>query len=119
MKTLTPLQPGGYYHIYNRGNNREDLFREERNYRYFLQLYVYHVYPIADTFAYCLMRNHFHLLVRIKTVEEYRALNGTKTGGALNRLSTSPIFSMHIPKLSTRDITAPEACLKSDLAALR
>ncbi len=80
MKTAPPLQPGGYYHIYNRGNNREDLFREERNYRYFLQLYIHHVYPIADTFAYCLLRNHFHLLVRIKTAEEYKALIGSKTG---------------------------------------
>jgi len=66
MKTIAPLQPGHYYHIYNRGNNREDLFREERNYRYFLQLYARHVLPIAITFAYCLMRNHFHFLVRIR-----------------------------------------------------
>lgn len=66
MKTTAPLQPGHYYHIYNRGNNREDLFREERNYRYFLQLYARHVLPIAITFAYCLMRNHFHFLVRIR-----------------------------------------------------
>ena len=70
MKTTVPLQPGRYYHIYNRGNNREDLFREERNYSYFLQLYARHVYPIADTFAYCLMRNHFHLLVRIKETSQ-------------------------------------------------
>ncbi len=68
--TLTPLLPGVTYHIYNRGNNREDLFREERNYRYFLQLYTRYVYPIADTFAYCLLSNHFHLQVRIKTMEE-------------------------------------------------
>jgi putative transposase len=66
VKNTIPLQPGCYYHIYNRGNNREDLFREERNYRYFLRLYTYHIHPIADTFAYCLLRNHFHLLVRIK-----------------------------------------------------
>jgi len=66
--TTTPLQPGLFYHIYNRGNNREDLFREKRNYRYFLELYARHVHPIVDTFAYCLMRNHFHLLVRIKEI---------------------------------------------------
>ncbi len=66
MPAPASLQPGRYYHIYNRGNNREDLFREERNYRYFLQLYARHVHPIADTFAYCLMKNHFHLLVRVK-----------------------------------------------------
>jgi len=66
MKNTAPLQPGRYYHIYNRGNNCDDLFREERNYRYFLQVYARHIHPIADTFAYCLLRNHFHLLVRIK-----------------------------------------------------
>jgi REP element-mobilizing transposase RayT len=70
MKTLTPLQPGLYYHIYNRGNNREDLFREQRNYPYFLKLYLHHLEPVADTFAYCLMKNHFHLLVRIKETSE-------------------------------------------------
>ncbi|MEA3350422.1 MAG: transposase [Chloroflexota bacterium] len=70
MKSLAPLQPGLYYHIYNRGNNREDLFYEERNYHYFLQLYTRHIYSIADTFAYCLMRNHFHLLVRIKETSQ-------------------------------------------------
>jgi len=62
----SPLQAGHYYHIYNRGNNRENLFLEERNYRYFLQLYAKYVHPVVDTFAYCLMRNHFHLLVRVK-----------------------------------------------------
>jgi REP element-mobilizing transposase RayT len=70
MHVVQPLVPGNYYHIYNRGNNRENLFREERNYRYFLELYAHHVYPVADTFAYCLMPNHFHFLVRIKTEDE-------------------------------------------------
>jgi putative transposase len=65
MKSTPPLQPGRYYHIYNRGNNRENLFREERNYRYFLGLYDRHISPIAETFAYCLLCNHFHFLVRI------------------------------------------------------
>jgi putative transposase len=60
------LQSGVIYHIYNRGNNREDIFIEPRNYRFFLTLYRKHVCPVVDTFAFCLMRNHFHLLVRIK-----------------------------------------------------
>jgi REP element-mobilizing transposase RayT len=58
------------YHIYARGNNRENIFIKPENYRYFLDLYVRHVVPIADTFAYCLLRNHFHMLLRIKTEEE-------------------------------------------------
>jgi len=70
MTSPSPLQYGQYYHIYNRGNNRENLFYEERNYRHFLRLYALHVEPVVDTYAYCLLRNHFHLLVRVKTEEE-------------------------------------------------
>jgi putative transposase len=66
MSAIIPLRRGAYYHIYNRGNNRENLFAEARNYAYFLDLYVRHIEPIAETFAYCLMKNHFHLLVRVK-----------------------------------------------------
>lgn len=69
MQTNIPLEPGHYYHIYNRGNNRENIFIEERNYRYFMQLYQKYILPICDTFAYCLMRNHFHILVRVKEIE--------------------------------------------------
>jgi REP element-mobilizing transposase RayT len=68
--TTAPLQPGVYYHIYNRGNNRENLFLEHRNYPYFLDLYKKHIEPVADTYAYCLMRNHFHWLVRIKETSQ-------------------------------------------------
>jgi REP element-mobilizing transposase RayT len=57
--------------VFNRGNNRENLFREERNYRFFLERYTHHVAPVADTFAYCLLRNHFHLLVRIRPESEW------------------------------------------------
>ena len=69
--TTEPLQPGLTYHIYNRGNNRENLFIEERNYPYFLSLYAKYIEPVADTYAYCLMRNHFHFSTRIKTEEEW------------------------------------------------
>jgi putative transposase len=70
MPNPTPLRHGACYHIYNRGNNGENLFIETRNYAYFLRLYEKHIAPIADTYAYCLLRNHFHLLVRIKTPHE-------------------------------------------------
>ncbi len=66
MTKPIPLEPGQVYHIYNRGTNRENIFIEERNYTHFLGLYGQHVEPVADTYAYCLLRNHFHLLVRIK-----------------------------------------------------
>ena len=68
MSNPIPLESGKYYHVYNRGNNRENIFIEERNYIYFLQLYAHHIQPIAETFAYCLLKNHFHLLVRVKNL---------------------------------------------------
>lgn len=43
---------------------------EERNYHYFLKLYAQYIHPIADTCAYCLLPNHFHFLLRVKTDEE-------------------------------------------------
>lgn len=70
MSKPKPLNFGIYYHIFNRGNNRETVFCEQRNYIYFLKLYEKYILTVADTFAYCLLPNHFHLLVRIKTAEE-------------------------------------------------
>ena len=84
MPKPVPLQYGKYYHIFNRGNNQENIFIEERNYRYFLRLYAKHIMPVSDTYAYCLLRNHFHFLVRIKTVEE-QELTGLGDLSALPR----------------------------------
>lgn len=64
-----PITSEQYYHVYNRGNNREDIFLEEKNYFYFLDLMKKHVHPIADILAYCLLKNHFHLLIWTKPVE--------------------------------------------------
>jgi REP element-mobilizing transposase RayT len=58
------------YHIYNRANGRENLFIEERNFHFFLDKYFHHISPIAKTFAFCLMPNHFHIMIRIKAEEE-------------------------------------------------
>ena len=67
---LEPIQHDTYYHIYNRGINGETLFREPDNYRHFLRLYEKYIDPVAETFAWCLLNNHFHLLVRIKEEDE-------------------------------------------------
>lgn len=70
MKHLPQLQFNTFYHIYNRGINGETLFMEPANYEHFLRLYAAHISPIAETFAWVLMNNHFHLLVRIYSVDE-------------------------------------------------
>jgi putative transposase len=71
--------PDAYYHVYARGINKENLFLESRDYKYFLGLFerylsrkpavnrmgvVYpHFYGKIELLTYCLMQNHFHLLI--------------------------------------------------------
>jgi REP element-mobilizing transposase RayT len=73
MSAQPPLEFGYYYHIYNRGTNGENIFRESRNYAHFLNLWVQHIEPVAGSYCFCLMRNHFHFLVRIRTEAEQEA----------------------------------------------
>ena len=61
-----PLYKDKLYHIYNRGNGKEQIFFKEENYYYFLRQYEKYLSDSIDTFAYCLLSNHFHLLGRIK-----------------------------------------------------
>jgi len=61
------LQAGNYYHVYNRGNNRQLIFFERDNYLYFLrQLRIHLIANGVVVIAYCLMPNHYHLLVYLK-----------------------------------------------------
>lgn len=60
------MEPGQSYHIYNHANGTENIFREEENYRFFLLQYHKYLGALVDTYAYCLMPNHFHLLVGVR-----------------------------------------------------
>jgi REP element-mobilizing transposase RayT len=62
------IEPEKFYHIWNRGNNRENLFYTPANYEYFLRLYDQFIDPVADTYSFCLLPNHFHLLIRTKPI---------------------------------------------------
>jgi len=72
MEKIELLEYGNFYHIFNRGINSCDLFIENTNFEYFLKLYEYHISPVAETYAWVLMKNHFHFLVRIKKENELR-----------------------------------------------
>lgn len=56
-----------YYHLYNRSNNNEIIFKEPDNYSYFLNKYNNHLRGYLDTIAFCLMPTHFHFLVYVQT----------------------------------------------------
>ena len=65
MTITTPLESGCFYHIYNRGNNGDVIFKEKSNYIYFLALLKKYIIPKAEVYAYCLLSNHFHLMIKV------------------------------------------------------
>ena len=59
---------GGYYHVFNRGVNRQRIFVNSENYRYFLRLLKSHTNKNhIELVCYCLMPNHYHLLLYQKS----------------------------------------------------
>lgn len=74
---------GEYYHIYNRGNSKQEIFHDKNDYLYFIKLlYLSNTFrsiavrdisknpflferdsEIVSLGAYCLMPNHFHILI--------------------------------------------------------
>lgn len=86
---IQPLIEGRFFHIYNRGVNSEDLLKEKKNYYYFLKQFFFYCQEVLDIYAYCLLKNHFHLVVYVKeNVEVPR-----KIGEGMFRLNASKQFS--------------------------
>ena len=99
---------GEYYHLYNRGNSKQPIFLDVQDYHYFLKLlfvansqkslshFSRIAYPylyergglLVDIGAYCLMPNHFHLLVKMR--------EGTTISAFMHRMGTS--YSMYFNK---------------------
>ena len=99
-----PLEKGNYYHIYNRGNNSIDVFFDAESYYHFLRLYDKYISPIADTYAWCLLKNHFHILVYLRldneidfekleysTIENLKVIEPSKQFGFLFNAYTQAI----------------------------
>ncbi|MBK8444521.1 MAG: hypothetical protein IPL35_14410 [Sphingobacteriales bacterium] len=90
MNNYKPLAAERFYHIYNKGINGEDIFKQERNYRFFLSKYALYLSPVVDTFAYCLLKNHFHFLIRVKpqkSLQTFYLTNFANTSTQKNRAS--------------------------------
>lgn len=87
------LDPGKFYHIFNRGNNSEKIFFKQENYEFFLRRYTEYVSDCIETYAYCLLPNHFHFLVRVKEkalhLADAKLLASPTPSQSLHRLFTS------------------------------
>jgi putative transposase len=106
----------GIYHIYNRGVEKRDIFLDDQDYAVFLHLLKYYLSPIdpkyihpllkfqnftivrprplanlekeVDLIIYCLMPNHFHLIIK------QHAINGVTN--LVRRVSTT--YAMYFNK---------------------
>ena len=101
--------PGHYYHVYNRGANRESIFRNRDNYQFLLRRIKENLldYPIS-VIAYCLMPNHYHFLLRQdgdRPISEFVQSVFNSYSKAFNKafdrkgtLFEGPFKSLHIEK---------------------
>lgn|SRR5690554_2029419 len=100
------LKEGQFYHIYNRGNNRRDLFLEPAHYEHFLALYDKFISPVAETLAWVLMPNHFHMVVRIKENVVYKYSNPYQFN-AVRSIDADPEGTGRLPNEATKgDLSA-------------
>jgi putative transposase len=75
MQGFGLLEPGKCYHIYNCGINGTNLFHEREDYYRFLKLMEKYVLPVCEIYAWVLMNNHFHILVKIRENRVYKYSN--------------------------------------------
>jgi len=107
---LEVLQKDKVYHIYNRGINSEVIFNSDENKRYFLKLYSKHLENKAETFAYCLMDNLFHFIIRITNEKEItQALSNlfNAYAKAFNKQNnrTGSLFEKHFKRIQIENET--------------
>jgi len=75
--------PNTIYHVFNQGNNRQQIFLQDKNYIFFLCKVRKHLLPYIDILAYCLMPNHFHFLIHTSE-DACKVARNKKTGSSIH-----------------------------------
>jgi len=67
-----------FYHVYNRGNNKQKIFFTDANYLFFLKKIRAQLLPFSKIISYCLMPNHFHFIIMAteKSITERSSFGG-------------------------------------------
>jgi putative transposase len=81
------FEQGHLYHIFNQGNNRQQIFFTKENYLYFFEKIKKYVLPYSDVLAWCLMPNHFHLMVHVNNVSVSLCESSRSSVGVTSLLS--------------------------------
>jgi putative transposase len=106
---FTQFESNAFYHVYNRTVDKSKLFANNGNYVYFLKKLDEYLTDYVEIYAYCLLGNHFHLMIRIlpeKTIKDNllkyqienpeRILSASKT--QISEKSVSEIISHQFKK---------------------
>nr|WP_294927016.1 transposase [uncultured Flavobacterium sp.] len=106
---LEILEKNCYYHIYNRGINGTNIFENDNNKIYFLKQLAKYSEGKMSIFAYCLMNNHFHIVVRLNTEEKEVTQSFSNLfnsyAKAFNKQTnrTGSLFEKHFKRIKLRD----------------
>ncbi len=104
------------YHIFNRGNNKEKIFFSVSNYYLFIDKMKNYLLPYGDIIAWCLMPNHFHLMMEINVLEVDNKLLNDSIGRllctytrAINKqeVRTGSLFQKHTKAICLTGLDKP------------
>ncbi len=84
-----PLEADCFFHIYNRGNDGINIFYDNENYGYFLKKFDEYLSAYLSVYSYCLLPNHFHFLVKIKS--EQTVLKAANKMKGIERIKTTAL----------------------------
>ncbi len=96
MSYHAPFEPLVCYHLYNHAVGNENLFRSRENYAYFLMKYGHYAQHILDTYAFCLIPNHFHFLIQVKSYENLKAFFEAKASSGKRVRSSNQSISNQV-----------------------
>ncbi len=96
-----PFEVGHFYHVFNRGNNKENISKTEDNYVYFLNLVKKYLLSICDIYSYCLLSNYFHFIIKIKDFNELP--ENFKSGKTKLHQLFSNLFNAYIKAINKKN----------------
>lgn len=106
---LEILAKDHFYHIYNRGINSEPIFLSNDNKLYFLKLFSKYMIGKIAIYAYCLMDNHFHIVIKVTEEEKIvtQSLSNlfNSYAKAFNKQNdrTGSLFEKHFKRIEIQD----------------
>ncbi|HIF00597.1 MAG TPA: transposase, partial [Fuerstia sp.] len=75
-RRTTEFAVGEYYHVYNRGSRKQRIFFDRENYLFFLRKVRKYIVPdVANITSWCLLPNHYHLLLKLTSADFSKAMH--------------------------------------------